>query len=665
MPIHPSFDVIRQKFISQYGKDGVTKYYAWLESRGLDDTKPLDDQRSKLAETFIVSEAKIDNKRNIKGIAAYPGASRNRRWYLPEELIRADGLTVPVFWDHDYHKDPIGQARFTWDKELELLRYEADILPNAPLASFVSIGAGYDYLDRYGEYTIPRGLNFYELSLTHNPGFPLTTAIAERKLFVEHVGEQGWVRRGAELDHESRVMVTQTSSGSPREGVTLGVKPEGEVERMSEEKKGEEKGTKVEEKPQIQENKEQGDKEDDDDKSNSWSMEPEQFAKIVKEAVASGVRVALAAQKPSPAATTQKAPIGDSGDGREKRLYESMADLIRRYAAEGSQSQSLGMSFRIPAHVLPLGLDERIKWAQDLQKKLNKVTETLATTTTGSSLGVYGISPAIVIPADLYANLMDTVNFVRIPRGADRARWATIKVAAAGALAENTEPTEVTQTLTAPDAVASPRGLQQSISYELERKMVADVLEAVAESFRLSYLQDIDNLVATEGNTGVPSGNTLFGDESVSSEASVTSSMTLAPARIATAIQKITTKGYAPDNLVYVCNPVQFDALLKHADVRQAHIFGEKVQVTGVIPALYGVEVRRSTKLTTGTGSASITTYRSFVYKKGVSFGVGASEDLLVETFRDIRKNQTVIKASWDMAVKTLEADSLVRIITA
>ena len=52
--------------------------------------------------------------KKIKGVAAYAGLSRNRNLYLPEELQKADGKKVPVFWEHDYSKH-IGQAVLKWN----------------------------------------------------------------------------------------------------------------------------------------------------------------------------------------------------------------------------------------------------------------------------------------------------------------------------------------------------------------------------------------------------------------------------------------------------------------------------------------------------------------------------------------------------------------------
>jgi len=623
-----------------------------------------------------ISEKVTETK--ITGVAAYPGISRNRILYLPEELMRADGVKVPVYWDHDYARPPIGEAVFSWDPKEGLLRYSANILPGYN-ADHVSIGAYFGYEESFHGYMAPRQLTFYELSLTSSPGFPLTSvALAERfgRVIVESY-----------LTPRCHITVAPANSTISGAGATLQARrPEGDASRMLLEKveDSQKRGEKVSESPSKQEAA------SNTSGTNTQNHDQEAFLEILRHEMAenrkalleelNGTRIYTPRGKEDRRAKiTQSADrmlMSEDESERERRFYEELAEKLfgqmRAY-----ELHETAFRFSIPRLDLPPvgfgspleAVKERARALEGFREKVRsiqrRVTEALATTTTGASLGVEGVSPLVVIPNSLLANLRDIVNWIDIPQGADRARWGTIKVASAGPLTENTEPTEASQTLTTVDATPSPRGIQQSVSFELEQKSVGgSMIQAVVESFRLSYLEDIDGLIAAEASTATPAA-TLYGDESVSTESNITSSMTFAPARIATAIREITKKGYGPDGLVAVVHPVQFDALLKHADVRQAHIFGEGVQVTGVLPSLYGVEVRRSTKVTTGTGSGAATTYRAWVCKKGVTFGVAASRDLQIETFRDIRKNQTVIKAHWDVAVKAIEPDSFVKIITA
>ncbi|MBI2184224.1 MAG: hypothetical protein HYU39_04610 [Thaumarchaeota archaeon] len=621
----------------------------------------------------------IINERHVSGVLAIPRVSRNGFLYLPDELAKADGRSIPVYLEHDYSREPVGLAKLTWDPDLWQLRYEGEVVDSVPLPRHTSLGAEYEFEERIDGYVVPRGLDFYEMSLVVDPGIPETSVVAEsarrRLAIVESVSAV----RGSSL-------TVRPSEASLREADGLTAAPQSVSEA------GE----------RIELSQQEGNTHGNTGASGSSSVTatgstaPPRYVTYddfidAQEKMLTKLGESLswakpgggkehAGRKPVLPAEERVSQEPDE-DEKEWRFYEQLAEKLFA-TPQPWQMVETAFRFVVPRLELPSlkaalddrdyhgGLRERLAALESYNAKaqrLNKrVTEALSTSTSGAGLGVQGVSPIIVVPNSLIANLRDMVNWVDIPRGADRARWATVKVASAGALSENTEPSEASQTLTSVDGQPSPRGLQQSVSYELEQKSVGgSMIQAVVESYRLSYLEDIDNLVASEANGASGIAKTLYGDESVSAEADITSSMTFAPARIATSIKEITSQGYTPDNLIAVLHPVQFDALLKHADVRQAHIFGEKVQITGILPSLYGVEVRRSGKLSTGTGSASTTTYRAFVCKKSVTLGAAASRDLQIETFRDIRKNQTVIKGHWDVAVKTIEPKSLVKIVTA
>lgn len=136
----------------------------------------------------FVTSAK--EKKRIAGILAIPRISRNGNLYLPEELEKAHGRTVPVLWNHEgspksasepvRQSDVIGAMRLFWDSDLMQLKYEAEVdrdLPEIPLHT--SLGAFFEREDHVcGNtrcYSVPRGLRFVEASLTPTPGIPETT----------------------------------------------------------------------------------------------------------------------------------------------------------------------------------------------------------------------------------------------------------------------------------------------------------------------------------------------------------------------------------------------------------------------------------------------------------------------------------------------------------
>jgi len=331
------------------------------------------------------------------------------------------------------------------------------------------------------------------------------------------------------------------------------------------------------------------------------------------------------------------------------------------------------------------GLGPRLEFLDELQewseKKSKIVSEAILTTTTGAAMAVDGGVPALIVPTNLAALLRDTVYFQQVQQGSDRARFQTISVPAAGALTQGNEPTQVSQTMTAIDIIPTPRGVEQQVSFEAERKILGPILEGVILSFRISELYDEDYLILGSGQAcenNVPTGtgqlygtaNQIFG-YGRTAEGSIISTDVMALSVLTDAQEITTARGYSPDNMVAVMHPAQFRKLMQDTNVNRLISFGPNTTPTaswvaqGVIPELLGMEIRRSTLMVTGTGSATITTYHGWTFKKGLTLAMAASRDLMIETFRDIRVNSTWVKGHWDLLANVFHPNSLVETDTA
>lgn len=134
---------------------------------------------------LILESTIVIESHKISGIALIPRISRNQNLYLPEELKRADGKTVPLNWEHQTEKSAIGQVTFHYDKDLQQLRYEGIITDENAYnliknrTHHVSIGAEPSSVKSVcGSeqcYNLPEGLNFRELSIVATPGIPEST----------------------------------------------------------------------------------------------------------------------------------------------------------------------------------------------------------------------------------------------------------------------------------------------------------------------------------------------------------------------------------------------------------------------------------------------------------------------------------------------------------
>ncbi len=145
--------------------------------------------------------------KKIKGVLAYAGVSLNNRIYLPEELAKGDGLTLPLLLNHsnvagaeeeldrlendmrgalESNEDfQVGEVTLRWEPEELTLYYEGVIthpffqkeIEDADMA--VSLGIYYDsdspQVCNQECYTLIRGAEFREVSLVYHPGFPIAT----------------------------------------------------------------------------------------------------------------------------------------------------------------------------------------------------------------------------------------------------------------------------------------------------------------------------------------------------------------------------------------------------------------------------------------------------------------------------------------------------------
>lgn len=145
--------------------------------------------------------------KKIKGVLAYAGVSLNFRIYLPEELAKGDGRTLPLLLNHsnvagaeeeldrldekmrgalEKNEDfQVGWVKLRWEPSELTLYYEGVItdpffqneVDDAQMA--VSLGIWYDsdspkVCDQEC-YTLIRGAEFREVSLVYHPGFPIAT----------------------------------------------------------------------------------------------------------------------------------------------------------------------------------------------------------------------------------------------------------------------------------------------------------------------------------------------------------------------------------------------------------------------------------------------------------------------------------------------------------
>ena len=165
---------------------------------------------------LLYDQPKIEGKK-IKGTLAYAGVSLNNRLYLPEELQKGDGMTVPLILNHastagaedEMSRLPqkfrdgleqglemkVGEVKLTWEADDLTLYYEGTVedeffikeIDDADMA--VSLGLYYDsdspQVCDQECYTMIKGAEFHEVSLVYHAGFPVATIEAVESLVKE------------------------------------------------------------------------------------------------------------------------------------------------------------------------------------------------------------------------------------------------------------------------------------------------------------------------------------------------------------------------------------------------------------------------------------------------------------------------------------------------
>jgi hypothetical protein len=182
---------------------------------------------------LLMGQPQVNGKK-IKGTLAYAGVSLNNRLYLPEELQKGDGMTVPLILNHasvsgaegeldrlppkfrqgleNEQEMPVGQVTLSWDSDNLTLFYEGTIeddffqqeVDDANMA--VSLGMYYDsdspQVCDVNCYTVIKGAEFHEVSLVYHPGFPIATIeaneVALQSKSLESIGFKNQKKKSEE-----------------------------------------------------------------------------------------------------------------------------------------------------------------------------------------------------------------------------------------------------------------------------------------------------------------------------------------------------------------------------------------------------------------------------------------------------------------------------------
>ncbi|MDG6923612.1 MAG: phage major capsid protein [Nitrososphaerota archaeon] len=316
------------------------------------------------------------------------------------------------------------------------------------------------------------------------------------------------------------------------------------------------------------------------------------------------------------------------------------------------------------------------KIASVLRAMVN-VREDISATAASGALGQIWSPDMIVLPPDLPANLRRFVQVKEIPKGSKQINFTTVSTAEFGSITEDTSPSDATQTITEISATPTETGVKQRISYIVLESATPDVVQAIERSQQAAALIDEDAQILNALDSATPYAT--YYASTATSESQLTTSMTFTASLLAQAFSGIQTAGYAlnPGDLVCVMHPVQYQALLQDSHINQYLYFGSAGAIQqGVVPQVYGIDIVRSTKVPTGTGSGSpaATTYHAQVFLKasakgdpngigiGGSVGLGIQRELMIEQWRRIDERALYLVASHRIAAAVIQPNAVVHL---
>lgn len=621
---------------------------------------------------------------HIFGILSIPRASLNGWIYMPEELEKQGGKTVPMFFEHEEmfnpNAEPIGIMDTFWNGAFLQLEYEAIVTNKEKIDAIkagtfkhVSMAATWEDFDLIRGWLFPNGIEIVEGSLVGEPGIPETTVSIidhvkpERKLEESMLIRDSWYPDRVILDHHSEFIPTQVCTSNfcysiLKDSHRAGLKPA--CDKMSKEEKDKienlEKDKTSTENQDIETDSKDGkpDTKDGEPKrkfavidANGMKVLLEQNSKTVMDAMEKFVSPLQNAlknlPKPQPTAMVSDTPL--SKDKAKDIFYKIATDSLRKY--------------------------QKLNWQYIAEQlKANNIgMDAIGLTELGASAGAQWMEDITIVPSGLAVGLRPTCEVVIIERGSKEVHFTLISTPTPVDGTAPTVPVDVTQTIT--DVLATPaeRVLKQRVTDQAARATVTNLAGAIATTFRNAEVLDEDDKVTAQLNAIVV-GN-LAGDffgGNATSEATIDSADTFDHKLLAKAKRAILRKGWQeariPGGLVCAMSPEQMEQLMGDTNIQRFIEWvseGEAIKA-GAIPRLHGIDLLVTTKVPTGTGAGSpaVTTHRAFVYVRSVAMGLAFTKDLQIETVRYPEERATTIVGSYEIVAKNKREDAVARIVT-
>lgn len=581
---------------------------------------------------FAIISAKEKERKKIAGILAIPRISRNGNLYLPEELARAHGRTIPVLWNHQGSprrageqvdpQDIIGTMHLSWDPDLLQLKYEAELdreLPAGVTALHTSLGAFFEREDHVcGSsrcYSVPRNLNFVEASLTPTPGIPETTV-----QIVESFATTAQCKNNTKRGHSSLCAGAPNGGTMTMSSAASGVDDKGEAHVTS-----------------------------------------KQFAAGIQTVIDALASAAGANGKHEETATTPSSMVADEGGiGGIDEYLGRVVEFFQKVKDSPKDSSFPAVSWNVDK-------DRYLaRWGYTLATGSKKKTE--AVTVSAGDMGQLFSKQVLVVPGGrMKTPVRQYCMYEDIPAGNDRAHFYTIGAFDFGAITEGTEPTNVSQTVSKKTATPSIRGAVQRIGYSQVENAPFGLVNAVNEAMVLAAIDDeATDLLTTTYDAETPT-NWVRADTGAAITSDDIASLTFKREGLLAAKRLIGQRGYdiSPGNLVLFIHPKAYQELMLDTNLNNFYQYARPdITATGVLERLYGVDIVVADQVKAQDNTTN-DTYRNVLAVKGVAFGMASARNVAMEAQRRNEVQQVIVSGTHRVKSVVIDETASCRISSA
>jgi hypothetical protein len=555
--------------------------------------------------------ASVKEKKRLAGILAIPRISLNGNLYLPEELARVHGRTVPVLWNHEgsprskgdaiSQSDIIGTMHLSWDPDLLQLRYEAEVDCDLPagVPLHTSLGAFFEKEDHVcGStrcYSVPRGLNFVEASLRPTPGIPETTV---------------QVLESFQCKQCKPPVSSLCGKASSKSAMSA------------------------------------------DDNTYITGKQFETGIKALVDALG------VSQQPPQKQEAAMPSSMVDDASGRARESYDRVVEFFRRVKDNPKDAGFPAVSWNIDKN------EYLARWGY--KGKGSNLKETVAVT--AGDMGQVFSKQVVVVPGGrMRTPVRQYCAYEDVPAGNDRAHFYTIGAFDFAAITEGTELTNVAQTVAKKTATPAVRGAVQRVGYSQIESAPFVLLDAINQAMALAAVDDeAADLLSSTYDAMVPT-NWVRADTGEAITSDDVAGMTFKREGLLAAKRLIAQQGHdvSPGNLVLFMHPKAYQELMLDTNLGNFYQYARPdVTETGVLEQLYGVDIVIADQVKAQDNTTN-DTYRNVLAVKGVAFGLASAREVAMEAQRRNELQQLIISGTHRIKSVVIDETASCRISSA